>query len=278
MSLWFKIHDDALDDPRLQRLAPATFRTWFNLLCVASRNGGRLPDIAELAWLLRCGKNPLARRLDELRSAGLIEERDGALRPVKWERRQTLREAGEEPLSGSERTRRWRDRRDPAVTQRDEETSHGDARLTGDREQDQDQESFSAPAAGASDRFQEFWSAFPKRGAGDDAEAPARAAFGKALAKGADAGTIIAAAKAYAAAVAGRERRFVASAARWLSEERYHATPAATPPAEPPGVWVKQGSAEWLAWTAYRGRSAPLDARGGWRFPSLTPGAAPLAA
>ena len=282
MALWFRIYDDALDDPRLQRLAPATFRAWFNLLCVASRNGGRLPDLAELTWLLRCGKKPLARRLDELRAAGLIEERDGALRPIEWERRQTLRETIDEPLSGAERTRRWRDRRDPAVTTpRDEETSQRDEAVTGEKEldQDQDQESQSAPAARASDQFQEFWSAFPKRGAGDDAEAPARAAFRKALGKGADVETIIAAAKAYAAAVAGRERRFVASAARWLSEERWRATTAAKPPAEPPGVWVRAGSAEWAAWTERRGKSAPVDGRGGWRFPSLLPpDAAPLAA
>ncbi len=274
MSLWFKIFDDSLDDPRLQRLAPATFRTWFNLLCVASRNGGSLPDLAALAWLLRCSRKPLARRLDELTAAGLLEEVDGGLRPVQWERRQTLREVGDDPLPGAERTRRWRERRDVAVTPpRDEEPSQGDAPEPGEKEQDPDSQS--APAARASDRFAEFWRAFPKRGGGDDAMAPARAAFGRAVAKGADAAELVAAAKAYAAAVAGRERRFVASAPRWLSEERWRATAAARPPAEalaePLGVWIKAGSPEWSAWSAHRGKSPPIDGRGGWRFPSQFP-------
>jgi hypothetical protein len=280
VSLWFKIHDDALDDPRLQRLAPATFRAWFNLLCVASRNGGRLPELPELAWLLRCGRKPLARRLEELKAAGLVEEVDGALRPVDWQSRQTLRETGDEPLSGAERSRRWRERRDAAVTpSRDEETSQRDAPAAREREEDLEADSQSAPAARASDRFDEFWSAFPKRGGGEDAEAPTRDAFRKAIGKGADPAAIVAAAKAYAASCAGREPRFIASASRWLSEERWRATGHAKPSAESPGVWIKAGSPEWASWTAHRGKSPPIDGRGGWRFPSrLPPDAAPLAA
>ncbi len=155
MALWFKIHDDALDDPRLQRLAPATFRAWFNLLCVASRNGGRLPELSALAWLLRCGRKPLARRLDELKAVGLIEDVDGGLRPVEWERRQSLRDnTGDDPQTGAERTRRWRERRDAAVRPRDEDASPRDATVTGD--QDQEQESQSAPAARASDSSRNF--------------------------------------------------------------------------------------------------------------------------
>jgi hypothetical protein len=278
VALWFKIHDDALDDPRLQRLAPATFRAWFNLLCVASRNGGRLPELSALAWLLRCGRKPLARRLDELKAVGLIEDVDGGLRPVEWERRQSLRDnTGDDPQTGVERTRRWRERRDAAVRPRDEDASPRDATVTGD--QDQEQESQSAPAARASDSFEKFWQAFPTR-QGDNPQTPARTAFHKAVAKGVDPAAIVAAAKAYAATVAGREARYIASAARWISEERWRGAAPAAPPGEAAGVWIKQGSPEWAAWTAHRGgKSPPTDSRGGWRFPSLRPlDAAPLAA
>ena len=113
--LWFRIYDEALDDPRLQRLPASLFRAWFNVLCAASRNGGTLPPISELAFMLRTRPGALSRRLEALKAAGLIEEIDGALlRPVEWERRQFVRQDaqdGAEPMSPAERTRRWRERR-----------------------------------------------------------------------------------------------------------------------------------------------------------------------
>jgi hypothetical protein len=45
---------------------------------------------------------------------------------------------------------------------------------------------------------------------------------------------------------------------------------AATPVA-PASVWLPSGSPEWKAWAAYRGKPAPIDRNGGWRFPSQWP-------
>ena len=50
------------------------FRAWFNVLCAASRNGGTLPDLSELAFMLRTRPGALSRRLEALKAAGLIEE------------------------------------------------------------------------------------------------------------------------------------------------------------------------------------------------------------
>jgi hypothetical protein len=272
--LWFRIYDEALDDPRLQRLAPATFRAWFNLLCVASKRGGALPPLAELAFMLRQRAGVLAKRLEALVEAGLLERaEDGGLRPIDWDKRQTIRETADEAMTGAERTRRWRERRDAA---RDEEVSQRDEAVTGDIDQDQDPEPQSAPAARESDLFAEFWEAFPKR-SGDNPEAPARSAWRKAVAGGADPSAIVAAAKAYAVETRHREPKFIASAARWLSEERWRtSTPTkAEAAASPPGVWIgldKAGWSEWAAfWRSTKGRSPPTDGRGGWRFPSPLP-------
>ena len=55
------------------------------------------------------------------------------------------------------------------------------------------------------------------------------AALRRAVAAGADPARIVAGAKVYAASVAGRERRFVISAVRWISEGRWpRAAPAPT--------------------------------------------------
>jgi len=272
MSLWFKIHDEALDDPRLQRLPPATFRTWFNCLCVASRRAGTLPPLAELAFLLRTRPAVLAPRLEALRAAGLIEaDAGGVLRPAQWEKRQQLREAAsaEEPTSGAERTRQWRERRAAACA-----ASRGDDDVTGDQERDEEPKD-TAPAARAK-IFEEFWRAFPKR-VGENPEAPARAALRRALDAGASSAAIVAAAKAYAAEVQGRDPQYIASAARWLAEGRYvTAAPAAPPPrAESAGVRIDRTSPLWPAWEAHwretKGKSPPVDGKGGWFFPSQAP-------
>jgi hypothetical protein len=220
----FSIDANALDDPRLQRLPPATFKAWFGLKCVAARHDGALPDIKTLAFMLRSRLAVVERRLSALRAAGLIEERDGGL----WITDDTPPPEPPPP------------RHDP------------------------------------DDGFAEFWDAFPKRD-GDNPREPALIEFRKAVAAGADPKAIISGAKAYASATAGRERRYIASAARWLSEERWRqAAPA--PPAHAPSVvtvWISATSPEWWAWSnhwrATKGKSPPVDAKGGWRFPSLNP-------
>jgi len=278
--LWFRVYDEALDDPRLQRLPASLFRAWFNVLCAASRNGGVLPDLPDLAFMLRTRPLALSRRLEALKVAGLIEETDGVLRPVEWEKRQFVRQDaqdGAEPMTAAERTRRWRERR-----ARDAAGVTGDVTVTAiDLEPNQETKTQTAPeGASACEGFNEFWRAFPQRD-GDNPEQPALAAFRKAVAAGADPEAIIAGAKAYARATAGRERRYIASAARWLGECRWQGEQELAPnlgaaiatPA--PGVWISATSPDWRAWAehwrATKGKTPPVDAKGGWRFPSLTP-------
>ena len=269
--LWFRVYDEALDDPRLQRLPASLFRTWFNVLCAASRHGGTLPDLSELAFMLRTRPGALSRRLDALKAAGLIlEETDGALRPVEWEKRQFVERAADP--TAAERMRRFRERaaeRNGAVTPTVTNASI-------EKDEDLDQDSRTAPAARESAvyAFEEFLRVYPRRD-GDHPRAPTLAAWRRAVAAGADPARIIAGAKAYAASVAGLERRFVVSAARYLAEERW---PQAAPAARTPiveTVWVSATSPEWRAWAdhwrATKGKSPPVDARGGWRFPSRCP-------
>jgi hypothetical protein len=285
--LWFRVYDEALDDPRLQRLPASLFRAWFNMLCAASRNGGSLPDLSDLAFMLRMRPGALTRRLEALKVAGLIEEVDGVLRPVEWEKRQFVRQDaqdGGEPMTAAERTRRWRERRardagnvtagdgrDVTVTPLEEET---------DLETEKQTQTAPARECVSDNFFSEFWSAFPSRD-GDNPKEPARSAFQEAVAAGAEPKAIIVAAKAYASATAGRERRYVASAARWLGERRWQggsqptiatSSPAMTPA---PGVWISATSPEWRAWAdhwrATKSKTPPTDAKGGWRFPSRYP-------
>ena len=53
MSRWFRFYDEALDDPKVQRLAPHLFKTWINLLCLASKEDGTMPSNDDIAFRLR---------------------------------------------------------------------------------------------------------------------------------------------------------------------------------------------------------------------------------
>jgi hypothetical protein len=225
----------------------------------------------------------VARRIEALKAAGLIEEKDGALVPTDWERRQFV-SANDRPSpadpTAAERMRRFRERaaeRNGAVT-----PTVTNAPLEEDIPLEKDSQTAPAARESATDVFDEFWQAFPSRD-GDNPEQPALDSFRKAVAAGADPKAIILGAKAYASATAGRERRYIASAARWLGERRWQGETQPTlnpnldrPISRPaPGVWISTTSPEWRAWAdhwrATKGKSPPVDAKGGWRFPSQYP-------
>lgn len=89
MSRWFRIYDEALDDHKVQSISPELFRTWFNLLCVASRNDGILPSVEKLAFALRVSVNDMQARLDELILLGLMDiKADRKIEPHNWPKRQ----------------------------------------------------------------------------------------------------------------------------------------------------------------------------------------------
>lgn len=88
MARWFRFYDDALNDPKVQCLPPALFKTWVNILCVASKNDGALPDAATLAFLLRQDAAALSADMKALESAGLLDATENGLQPHNWSGRQ----------------------------------------------------------------------------------------------------------------------------------------------------------------------------------------------
>lgn len=277
---WFKAQGADFLNMRLRRLPAGLFKFHYFARCVAACNGGALPAVEELAFLLGSRPATIERRLAALREAGLVEEAGGELRPVEFgdagegEERDGEDEGMTSPLTPAERTRRWRERR----ARRDDAVTPGASQsVTQERDRESNSDQPLSPGVTVYARFDEFWNAFPSRD-GDNPKAPALSAWRKAVAGGADPAAIIAGAKAYAAATVGRERRFIVGAARWLAEQRWLGDGAkddAPSPVQPAGAWIKQGSPEWEAWTAHwqatKGKRPPIDAKGGWRFPSRWP-------
>jgi hypothetical protein len=88
MSRWWRAYDDALHDPKVQRLPPHLFKTWFNLLCVASKHDGRLPKAEDIAFLLRRRVEDVRRDVAELCARHLLDVFGDAVAPHNWDTRQ----------------------------------------------------------------------------------------------------------------------------------------------------------------------------------------------
>ena len=90
MTRWFRVYDDLVDDPKVQRLDPSLFKALINLWCLASANDGVLPPIDEIAFKLRMKPEKAQRVLTELTAAGLIDDDETGARPHNWDARQFM--------------------------------------------------------------------------------------------------------------------------------------------------------------------------------------------
>jgi hypothetical protein len=89
MSRWFRFYDGALDDPKIIKLPDDLHRAWVNLLCIASKNNGRIPPLDDVAIMLRTTVSCVEKIIAELVSRELLDEtRGGRIEPHNWRKRQ----------------------------------------------------------------------------------------------------------------------------------------------------------------------------------------------
>ncbi len=107
-SRWFRVYDEIIDDIKVQSLPPHLFKTWINLLALASKNGGTIPHVGAIAFRLRMSPQDATNALDELIHLGLIDiAPDGSWRPHNWLTRQYRADNADDPTN-AERQRKWR--------------------------------------------------------------------------------------------------------------------------------------------------------------------------
>lgn len=115
MSRWFRYYDDALNDPKVQRLSGDMFKAWVNLLCVASKNGGEIPSLAEAAFSLRLPETKTGAIVADLAKRELLDPVEGGyFRPHNWGKRQYKTDVTDP--TNAERQKRFRDRHRNTVT------------------------------------------------------------------------------------------------------------------------------------------------------------------
>jgi hypothetical protein len=106
MSRWFRLYDDAINDPKILRLPDAARWQWVAMLCVASKHDGVLPQLSDVALLLRMPPKKAAATLARLREAGLVDETDAGLVPHNWDGRQYKSDTSTERVRKHRATRR----------------------------------------------------------------------------------------------------------------------------------------------------------------------------
>lgn len=93
MAAWFRMYAEILDDPKVQKLSGDDFKLWANLLALACRHDGKLPDIECVAFALRIDVHGAATVLSRLADATLLDRCQGGVHgmhyaPHGWAKRQ----------------------------------------------------------------------------------------------------------------------------------------------------------------------------------------------
>lgn len=108
MSRWFRVDDGLVDDPKVQQLPDRLIVAILNLWCITSQCGGNLPPPAQVAFKLRTTTSKAIKLIDELRTAGLIEDDEEGSRPHNWRSRQFKSDVTDP--TNAERQKRFKDR------------------------------------------------------------------------------------------------------------------------------------------------------------------------
>jgi hypothetical protein len=88
MSRWFRVYDDLVDDPKVQRLSGDQFKSLLNLWCLASQGGGFLPCPEDIGFKLRLSVEETVNLLGDFKKRGLLDQVHSRLQPHNWNHRQ----------------------------------------------------------------------------------------------------------------------------------------------------------------------------------------------
>jgi hypothetical protein len=106
MSRWFRFYDEVVNDPKVQRLSGDKFKTWVNLLCLASGNGGILPSVSDMSFALRISEQKLGTIIQEFCEMQLIDKIEpSGFAPHNWNGRQFKSDVS------NDRVKRFRERK-----------------------------------------------------------------------------------------------------------------------------------------------------------------------
>lgn len=309
MAQWFRYYDDALHDPKVQRLTGEAFKGWVNVLCLASVNGGKVPSTGDVAFGLRVTPARAQALLTELETAGLLDRVDGELEPHNWSHRQFKSDTSNARVAAY-RQRKSADK-ESYKTVTGNSPGNVTAPVTGngklttqnrtESEQKEKKDSVGpkvGPTASVADLahdFEQFWRSYPRTP--NMSKKEALSAWCKLTSSDREA-VLIAGPKYARWLTSERAKRPDAPAVhavRFITQRRFEGfnEPPDPTTAERPKMkhgevmpasagrlagyfYVAAGTPEWSAWCDYfkkSGRVSPesYERFGGWTFPTLSP-------
>jgi hypothetical protein len=168
MSRWFRVHDDLVDDPKVQLLSGDLVKALLNLWCLASQNDGILPAMSAMAFKLRMKPQQVAIVIAELSNAGLIDRDGDVYRPHNWDKRQYKSDTDKTAADRSKRYRaKHRDGNAPVTRDDDRDANACRERpeTEADTEQKQIKKETREAALSRDDAisFEKFWGQWPNK-------------------------------------------------------------------------------------------------------------------
>lgn len=154
MSRWFRVYDDMVDDPKVQRLPPDLFKALVNLWCLASQNDGILPPAEDISFKLRIKIEKVKQIISALHDAELIDTEEQGLRPHNWDCRQFKSDVTDPtaPL----RQRRYRDKKRNATVTQAVTVTHPRTETEAETERKQDAAPSAPPLAPMNDETEVY--------------------------------------------------------------------------------------------------------------------------
>lgn len=222
MNSWFRFYNEALNDPKVQRLPGDQFKVWVNFMCLASKGDG-LVMRKDVTFALRFTDEKEADFfLGKLIEANLIEDRGDVLIPHNWRKRQYKSDVS------TARVKQFR-KRQRNVSETPPEQSRTDT------EQNRTDNQAVADATRPGNGFEDFWKSYPKRD-GANPRSTAESAYVKALKAGAMPADLLVAVRKFATSPKTKVgTEFVPQAATWLNQKRWEAWLGTGPPSPPGG-------------------------------------------
>lgn len=88
--IWFRLHTEILDDPKIQTLDPKIYKIYINTLCHAARRekNGNIGTIFDVSYALRETKSTVSSAFHTLEELGLIETVGETFHIPQWKKKQ----------------------------------------------------------------------------------------------------------------------------------------------------------------------------------------------
>jgi hypothetical protein len=266
---WFRFYNDAVIDPKVQRLSGDMFKMWVNILCLASKFGGALKK-DDLKYSLRLSDTETQEILNFFIERNLLDDMGDIVMPHNWDGRQ-YKSDNSDPTN-AQRQKRYRDSKSNGTVTDDRNGSNA-VTITAteqsrtDTDTDKKKEIVAKKVRDAyPEDFEKFWKGYPTTPVMSKKQAWAE--WQKLEPD--DRAAALAAVFPFREWLAKQKDHPVVHACRFLSQRRFDGFKP-TLEVVKNTIFVPGDSEAFAAWERHLGKRLPRNKDAGWHFESEYP-------